>query len=118
VARSKTLQVVGECLGDFLGCRGGAKARDHLTVPSDEEFRKIPGDFLFALFVGMPRLEELVELAGPVAVHFDLGEEREAGVIVGFDEFRDLFVAARFLTAELIAWEGENSKSRRFVFIV
>jgi len=109
---------LGEFFGDRLRRRCWAKSRDDLTVSADEEFGEIPGDVLFPFLVGMTRLQKFVEFAGSATVHFDFGKERKGGVKIGFDELCDLFVTAGFLTAELIAWEGENSKSRCLVFIV
>ena len=103
---------------DFFGCCRGAKAGDDLPVFPDKEFRKVPGDILFALVVGIALLEEIVELASAVSVDFDFGKYRKRGVKFRFSELEDLFVGAGLLAPKLIAGESENRKSAGFIFFV
>jgi hypothetical protein len=91
---------------------------EHLPIPSDQEFREIPGDVLVALFVWISRLEEFIESAGAVAIDLDFFEHRKGSIEFGPDELDDLLVGAGFLAAELVAGEGENSKARFFIVVV
>jgi len=57
----------------------------------------------------------LVEVAGGVAIHLDLGEEREAGAELRGGELEDLGVAPRLLGAELIAGKAQNAETTGLV---
>ncbi len=96
---------------DLLWGHLGAKAFDHLPLVAHQELREVPGDVFVALFVGVARLEELVEVTGAVAVHLDLGEEREADAELRGCELLDLLVAAGLLRAELVAGKTEDRQT-------
>ena len=104
--------------GDLLGRRGGREAGHDLTVPSHEKLREIPGDVLVALFVGIARLEETVEIAGAVAVHFDLGEHWERDIEFGLGKLEYFFVGSWLLPPELVAGKGEDVEPGCFIFFV
>jgi hypothetical protein len=55
---------------------------------------------------------------GAVAVDVDLGEHRERHAVVLFAERTDLFLAARFLAAELVAGEAQHFQATRMQLAV
>ncbi len=52
------------------------------------------------------------------AVHVNFVEQREGDVVFAGAELLDLFVRARFLSAELVARETEHGETLVFVFLL
>ncbi len=59
----------------------------------------------------MVDLQELVEIAGTIAVDLNLGEHWEVNVVLLGDKLEYLRVAARLLLSELIARKTDDSKT-------
>jgi hypothetical protein len=106
-------EVAGQLLADLLGSDLRGEARDDLPGPIDQELREIPGNVGVAVLVRLLRFQEIVEVTGPVAVDFDLREERKSDTVSGFRELQDFGVAAGLLAAELIARESEDREVLR-----
>jgi hypothetical protein len=104
----ETSEDFGQLRGDLLWCHLWSESDQHLPVPGDQELRKVPDDILFPIGVGIPCLEELVELASAVTIHLDLGKDREAGVVLRGGELENFGVGPRLLGAELIAGKAQN----------
>ena len=101
----------------FRRCRR-TEAGDDLAVLSHEKFRKIPGDVLFAFFVGVALFEELVELTSAVSVDFDFGEHWKRNAKLGPNELKNFLVGAGFLAPKLVAGKSQNRESLGFIFFV
>jgi len=90
---------------------------DGLAVFVNDKLGKVPLDEVSqqtALFMFQIRVERM----RATAVHVDLVEHIKLDVFLS-DELANLFVVARFLAAELVAWERENTQTLRFaVFVV
>ena len=54
----------------------------------------------------------------PITIHLNLAENGKLGVVLALDELLDVSFGLRLLLAELIAREGKNSQTLRFVLIV
>ncbi len=93
-----------------LGLGGRRPAANDLALVVDQELLKVPLDALEAQQAGLLGLEPLEEGAGVVAVDVDLGHDGEGDAVVDLAELLDLFVAAGFLAAELVAGEAEHGK--------
>ena len=103
---------------DLFGCCRRTEAGDDMPVLSDKKFRKIPGDVLFSLFVGIALFEEIVEPTSAVSIDFDFGEYWKRNSKVCLDELKNLLVGAGFLTPKLIAGKSQNRESLGFIFFV
>jgi hypothetical protein len=109
-AARETSEDPGQLRGDLLRCHLWSEAGEHLSVPGDQEFRKVPDDVLLPVGVGISRLEEPIEVADAVAIYLDLGEDREGDVELRGGEFENFGVGARLLGAELIAGKAQNAE--------
>ena len=105
------LQMVGEPRANFLGRGGWRVACQHRAVASDQELGEVPRDVGVAFVIRLGVFQHLIELAGAVAVHFDLGEHGKVDVVVRRRKFQDFLVAARLLSAELVTREGEHGEA-------
>jgi len=82
-----------------------------------QEFGKIPLD-VSSQHLSLSVLEETVQRGLIGAIYIDLGEEREGVWALVLCKGLHFSVAARLLSTELVAWEGQHLKATRFVFPV
>ena len=115
---------------DLFRCRGGVEALHDVAVAVDQELGEVPLDIAGGLGAGeivllqqvaqagdgdfggvvlrAGGLEKDVDGVGARAVHLDLGELVEGGVVLERAEGVDLVVAAGRLVPELVAGEVED----------
>jgi hypothetical protein len=108
-----------DCLGDFVVGRQSARipfGQDG-AVAADQVLLEVPGDVAGDGFVGM-RGEVSIERCLVVALHGNLGEQVERGLLLYTTEGLDLSVRAGLLFAEVVGGEGEYSQSLIFVLAV
>lgn len=110
--------MVAELSFDLLRSRHRPVPGDDLPRAIDEKLREVPRDVFLAVFVGLGRLQELVEIARAVPVDLDLREKGKVDVILGCGELQNLGVTAGLLCAKLIAGETENGEPLRTVLLV
>ncbi len=108
----------GQLFRYLLGRRRRSETGDHRTRPINKKFGKIPRNIVFTFLVRLFGFQEIVEIAGTVAIDLDLGEQGEGDIVFGLSEFEDFSVRARFLCAELVTGEAENGKPVVFVAFV
>ena len=94
-------------LADFLWGYHRFKSGNNLTILVHQELGEVPADIGIAVGVGFGCFEQVVDLAGIIAVHFYLGEKLEVGVVFRCREFENFFVSARLLCTELVTWESQ-----------
>ena len=127
------------------GCDEGFETDDGVAVAAYEEFAEIPTDGVAlveaAAVVGVELVDHLTEvfvvfwgvgaaLIGGlsfevgveggfvVAVDVDFGHDGEGYVVGEGAEGADFVGGARFLTVELVAWEGEDFEALVVVFLI
>ncbi len=105
-------------LTNFFWCHLRIEASDNVTFAVDEKFGEIPGDVLFTLVVRLSRLEHLIKRTGAITIHFDFGEQRKIGVVIGCGEFENFTVASRLLCTKLVARESQDRKVIVFVLFL
>ena len=80
---------------------------NEVTLSIEKVLEEVPLD----LTLRSQSLHVLVNIAGLVSLHVNLGEHWEAGGVVGIDPLLDLCLRPGLLSAELIAGAGEDLKS-------
>ena len=83
---------------------------DDLALAVDQELGKVPGDVAGEIRVGLLARQELVERVGPLALHDDLGEQRERDAEFRAAELLDLGVGTWLLVAELVGRERQDDE--------
>ena len=89
-----------------------------MTFTVDEKLGEVPGDVLFTLGVRLSRLEHLIKRTGAITIHFDFGEQRKIGVVIGCGEFENFTVASRLLSTKLVARESQDRKVIVFILFL
>src|SRR5262249_11298186 len=93
-------------------------SRNHVALVIHQEHGEVPVDIARELGIGLLAGEVLVERVDSFSLDDDLGEEREADLVLAGAKLFDFLVSARFLTAELVGWEREDLEALIFVFLV
>ena len=98
---------------DLLGCGLRFESLDDVTRTVHQEFGEVPGDV-----TRLSGLEQIIERAGAIPVDLDFFEHRERNVELRLSERQDLFVAARFLGAKLVARKRQDAEALIFICFV
>jgi len=110
--------VVRELIRYLLRRRLRTVSGDHRPGAIDEKFGKIPRDVSLAFLIRLFGFQEIVEIAGTVAIDFYLGEHGKGDIVFGLSEFEYFSVRTGFLRTKLITGETENGKPVIFVAFV
>src|SRR6516225_10925885 len=100
--QSLLLQLRLDALDDLglIRAEVGLEAGDDLTVSADQELLEVPGNVAAGLRIGVLARQILVQRADALALDDDLGQHREADLVVVLAELGDLGVGAGLLLAE------------------
>src|SRR6266850_4502977 len=113
----KGCALLRERVFDRVAQRGVARldarveARLHLSILAHDELGEVPGDVTRAVRLRRLAGEPRVERRAAGAVHVDLREHRKAHAVGRGAERLHVGVAARLLTAELVARESEHREA-------
>jgi hypothetical protein len=112
------VQQGNKLLLDLLGFGTRGKALNRNAVLVHKERREVPLDRRSSENPRNCGLEVLVQRRGLVAVHVDLGHDRELGRELLARELLDLLLSSGLLPSKLVAREGEHSEPELLVLAV
>ncbi len=98
---------------DFFRRHLRRKPLQDLPVTADQKLGEVPGDRLVALFVGIARLEKLIDLACSVSIDLDLREHRKRDRVFRCRKLENFSVGSGFLSTELVARKCKNAETVR-----
>jgi hypothetical protein len=102
------LQILGKVRRDFFGRGLRGVSGDDLARSIDEELFEVPGDGVGVTSSRLFVAEPLVQIAGSVAVHIDLGKHGERGIVLTGCKCKYFGIGAGLLPSELVAREGQH----------
>jgi hypothetical protein len=112
------LQILGKVRRDFLGRGLRGVAGHNLARSIDKELFEVPGDRIGVTGSGLFVPQPLVQIAGAVAVHLDLGKQGEGGVVLIGCKCKYFGVGAGLLRTELVTRKGEHIEPGRLVILI
>ena len=112
------LEVGSELGADGLGGHAWSEAGHDGARSVNEELLEVPSDGVGIGFARLFVAEPFVEIAGPLAVHLDLGEHRKRDAVVRGGVLKNLGVGAGLLAGELVTGKAEDGETGGGVGIV